>query len=678
VGMRMSSKKRLGFFKKNGTDLMAYMRAQDIWLVAHKHKTMIVQRVGFVVGKCPDHTNKHVYEKSLKEELEKFMNKDKKQEEKCKAPTFEVVKSKVVHPIKDAKGKVTRKIHTFALEIKCEKNRTRFLRDLMYEADLDTRRFGRFIPYAMKWRETTYAQAVSLQNAFLHESSMIPIFGLHEEVLEEVVEGKTILKWALDGTIQKKSHYGRDINVNPIESIERTNRTKTLSKWKLMTKKSLEEQASAIFDRTIQAKGSRTKAHRKAVELGQCYSYGIRRSNVKLQLGNTMENCATNLENWLQEETSDLIAEPPQKRGGFSLVFDQNQFPELQTTEDTREPVRLNAWQRRDETRETNTVGGRSEQTGTDNGSQAMSHATVQTVLTHVFEQMDKRMADMAENNKQSTERLIGQMNKSNERNAKGLGKMQRMCEQQQAITMTLTMAMAGLLTTMGPAAEGIAKQLEPMLQQYKELAEVIEHDQKEEEDEEDEEMPMKASANTTRTNDSRTTRTTPIPADPTREVETRKEDTRGQHEISTGPTATEVIQAQLKYTHQQLETVAASTTEMDTSEVSRKRSTEERSLYSDNRSRGTTKMVVTPGPSASRVEMRNRKGQRERETSPSVSNVFDHKQRQRSKSKSKERKKMLAMDSLDPTLGGLVHTASSNDREVDRQNYGGDPRKQD
>jgi hypothetical protein len=177
---------------------------------------------------------------------------------------------------------------------------------------------------------------------------------------------------------------------------------------------------------------------------------------VKLQLGETMENCATNLNSWLQQENAtEMIDAPPQKQGGFSLVIDQEQFPELQNNEPALPPKR-NAWHRQEETREMATVSGQSE-AGTDTASQAMSQATVQTVLTQVFEQMDKRIANITETNAQSTERLISHMNKTNARHAKDLGKMQRMCERQQALTMTLTVAMAGLLSSMGPATRSHA-----------------------------------------------------------------------------------------------------------------------------------------------------------------------------------------------------------------------------
>jgi hypothetical protein len=612
-------------------------------------------------AKKPCYTNKHVYETALSEELEKFMNKDKKEGEMSKVPTFEVVKGKVVHPIKDANGRVTRKMHTFALEVKCEKHRTRFLRDLIFNADLDTEKFGRFIPYAMKWKETTYAQAVSSQNTFLHESMMIPIFGLHEDVLNEVSEGKTIMQWALEATVKGKSYHGRDILIHPIKSIERTSRTRALGKWHLMTKKHLEEAANAVFDRNVKVRGSRTKAQQKAVEAGECFSYGIRRNNVKLQLGETMEGCAANIDNWLrQEDDKGLVDEPPRKTGGFALVFDKNQFPELQSNEESATPSRKNPWQKRDEAKENGTVGGRSEQTSrTGNGSQTISNETVQTVLTQVFEQMDKRMADMAEANKQSTERLINQMNKTNESNAKGLGQMQRVCEQQQTMMMTLTVAMTGLLSSMGPAAEGIARQLEPMLQNFKSTVSV---DEDEEEDiGKDEEIPMKTGE-----------------SEHANKEQLQEKTGTTETEETAGPTAENTLKAQLNYTEKQVEAAAAV---MDTSTLlgtNKKRAMEDRSTDTGNRSRGTTKVVVTPGPAAARVEMRNRRGQQERPTNPNQSNSPNSKKaQQRHRSKSKERKKDSPMESLDPTHGGLVHTDNTS-REAGRQNQGGRPSKRD
>jgi hypothetical protein len=491
---------------------------------------------------------------------------------------------------------------------------------------------------------------------------MIPIFGLHEDVLNEVSEGKTIMQCALEATVKGKSYHGRDILIHPIKSIERTSRTRALGKWHLMTKKHLEEAANAAFDRNVKVRGSRTKAQQKAVEAGECFSYGIRRNNVKLQLGETMEGCAANIDNWLRQgEDKGLVDEPPRKTGGFALVFDKNQFPELQSNGESTTPPSKNPWQKRDEAKENGTVGGRSEQTSrTGNGSQTISNETVQTVLTQVFEQMDKRMADMAETNKQTTDRLINQMNETNERNAKGLGRMQQVCEQQQALMMTLTVAMTGLLSTMGPAAEGIARQLEPMLQKLNKTANACEEN---EEDcgEEDEEIPMKTGENEQNSNDQRQATITAIETDKT-----------------SGPTEGNTLQAQLQYTQKQVESTAAATTEMDTSATSKKRAMEDRSTDTGNRSRGTTKVVVTPGPTVTRVEMRNRRGQQERSLSPNRNKNQHSKAQHRHRSKSKERKKDPIMESLDPTNGGLVHTAKTNSTEADRRVQGGSPSKQD
>jgi hypothetical protein len=211
------------------------------------------------------------------------------------------------------------------------------------------------------------------------------------------------------------------------------------------------------------------------------------------------------------------------------------------------------------------------------------------------------------------------------------------------------------------------------MLQEVRDLAKVTEEE--EENEDEDEEVPMKPSATTATVaaHQTRTKITEPTsPETATKEIMTAVATTAG-------PTETSLLQAQLALTQKQVEKAAAEETEMDTSMSGKKRPTEERSMSSDNRSRGTTKVVVTPGPTAERVDIRNRRKQQEGETSRSRSNSPKSKNKaQRNRSKSKERKRDALMESLDPTHGGLVHTANTTRKEVDRQNHGGDPSKQD
>jgi hypothetical protein len=61
------------------------------------------------------------------------------------------------------------------------------MRKNIAEAELDANKFGKFLPYELSRYQGTYVSAINRQNKFLQVVKMVPIFGLHESILQSTL-----------------------------------------------------------------------------------------------------------------------------------------------------------------------------------------------------------------------------------------------------------------------------------------------------------------------------------------------------------------------------------------------------------------------------------------------------------------------------------------------------------
>ena len=296
INFQIESKKRLAFLKRDVT-FFNYLRENKIWLVEHKYETHSLQSIGFIVKKSPSITHRPQLETDIGVALNEYMETAIDEgtgnginlDGRAFIPTMEIVSKHVVHVLRDGNQNRTGVMETHALEIRCERNKAEMLGKLLTAADLPENKFGKFVPYGLAKTDTdVYKKMIKVQNQYMADIVVIPVFGLHKDVLESVtiahVEG-----WGEDDSF-KKQMMEADSDVKDADSgeiknekiflgIEPTQRTDDLGKWFFLTTKQHEESANKMIDEFLIDVGSTTGAYKNHFNDGDSFMRGIRRAN---------------------------------------------------------------------------------------------------------------------------------------------------------------------------------------------------------------------------------------------------------------------------------------------------------------------------------------------------------------------------------------------------------------
>ena len=118
--------------------------------------------------------------------------------------------------------------------------------------------------------------------------TVIPIFGLHQDVIDTVMPGgtdtqedDTIRNQLLDAQVPIPDENGEDSGEyeNVFLAVEQTQSTEDLGKWFFLTMKRNEEAANDIINTFVIVKGQETPVYQNHANDGDSYKLGIRRSN---------------------------------------------------------------------------------------------------------------------------------------------------------------------------------------------------------------------------------------------------------------------------------------------------------------------------------------------------------------------------------------------------------------
>ena len=259
INFQIESKKRLAFLKRDAT-FFNYLRENKIWVTEHKYETHSLQSIGFIVKKSPNLTNRPEFETEIGAALNEFMEcaidegtgHNHALDGREFIPTLEIVSKNVVHVLRDGDQK-TGVMETHALEVRCEKSKAAAIASLMTSAGLDEHKFGEFIPY--EWARTEnelYKKKIKEQNKYMAEIFVIPVFGLHRDVIGSVTEGvakgqefDSFKNQMLNATINVTDENEDVVRTEHVFSgIEPTQRTDDLGKWFFLTTKANEETAN--------------------------------------------------------------------------------------------------------------------------------------------------------------------------------------------------------------------------------------------------------------------------------------------------------------------------------------------------------------------------------------------------------------------------------------------------
>jgi hypothetical protein len=280
---------------KQDSRLFQYLRDQNIHIFKHAHSTITVQAIGWIASKSPWLTDRDQAVIDVGDALAEYIiTKDKKQgkmttpnEARRRLPTMEIGETKVLHAVKDCHGNKSEVLRTRALELKCETSRSNELRQIMIEATtegaVDTRRLGIFVPYRAKADTIAYREMIHSQICYLDQLAVIPIWGLHPDVLgnktrcQQTGEDSTLLERLLDATHEASESEGSRVTSYSLGNIEKTRQTDTHGKWFVVTTKSAKIATCMLLDQVLIGEGNMTPEHQGHAARGAPYAQGIRR-----------------------------------------------------------------------------------------------------------------------------------------------------------------------------------------------------------------------------------------------------------------------------------------------------------------------------------------------------------------------------------------------------------------
>ena len=352
VNFQIESKNRLAVMKRDSS-FFGFLRESKIYLSEHKYETHALQSIGFIAKKSPVLTNRPQFEEDIGKALNEYM--------KCAVdegaeagvvidgreftPALEIVSKNVVHVTREGEKK-TGVITTQALEIRCEKSNAYQLSKLLCAANLPDNKFGKFVPYGMAKSETdVYKNMIKAHNKHCGDMVVIPVFGLHRDVLNTIVEpvdekgDSDILMTMLEeaGNFEEGKEGGSVRADYIFTAIESTQRSDDLGKWFFLTTKSNENTANEIIDSFLIPRAMDTIAYKDHLNDSDSFQQGIRRTN---KANRSFTNYAAALrENMIPDDPKEDKQQKQnniKKRRQILIEFgDSQEFPELPKTKAT-------------------------------------------------------------------------------------------------------------------------------------------------------------------------------------------------------------------------------------------------------------------------------------------------------------------------------------------------------
>jgi hypothetical protein len=187
-------------------------------------------------------------------------------------PAFELQYSELLHQVKDANGNpVGPPLKGSAIQVRCQFNGIARLQRLWDHADLDTRKFGYFVPYRTDSGECPeYADIVKEHLAYCNSNQVITVFGLHKTVLDAKIwcgkkmAQRKISDVLLDSTSNVKRPDGTTETLDIIQTIESSKNHDSDGKWHFVITKELEVEAKKLIDEVLIKKGMATIEFQRA------------------------------------------------------------------------------------------------------------------------------------------------------------------------------------------------------------------------------------------------------------------------------------------------------------------------------------------------------------------------------------------------------------------------------
>jgi hypothetical protein len=188
-------------------------------------------------------------------------------EEITQVPRFEISRT-TVYELNDSQSRSTQ-----AVDIRCESMNSELLKNILVTADLDTRKFGCFMMFSNRMaNQWLHYDMFQKHAAFTNDTMVIAVEGLHEEVLDEMVEIP-----ANSGQWEKVIDKLLKTNNSPIWAIEHTRLSQSEGRFLFVTDRTHADETIGVIQNELVSLAHQTVAFHKHVNDGEKFFRGIQR-----------------------------------------------------------------------------------------------------------------------------------------------------------------------------------------------------------------------------------------------------------------------------------------------------------------------------------------------------------------------------------------------------------------
>jgi hypothetical protein len=175
---------------KQKPGFLSFLRDNNIFMNMHQYETYGISTVGHVFKRLPEATNCQEYKEMLEEKI--LIAQEEKAEQNptlkllvTSSIKIEVQPARVIHLIRDKQGKVTEKGDTYALRIRCERDKLKEVTALLTSGICNDATTGTFVPSnAAIGSPEGYMTLVDEHEDYRNNHSFIRVLGLHPDLVQ--------------------------------------------------------------------------------------------------------------------------------------------------------------------------------------------------------------------------------------------------------------------------------------------------------------------------------------------------------------------------------------------------------------------------------------------------------------------------------------------------------------
>jgi hypothetical protein len=275
---------------KQKSGFMSFLRDNNLFMNMHQYETYAISTVGHVFKRLPEATNCQDYKEMLEAKLLQAQEEhaEKNPNSRLRAALLlkvEVQPARVIHLLRNHQGQVTEKGDTYALRVRCERDKVKEVSALLTSGICNDTTTGTFVPInAAVGSPEGYMQLVDEHEDYRKKHSFIRISGLHPDLVEANIFDSSdnttktlkagILEWKEDG-------------LNVVISLEPSLNVLDNGEWRVIVKNTNTEIAVAKLDR-IMRDAENHEIYRVRIQESESYQRGIIISSSRVVDNDTM------------------------------------------------------------------------------------------------------------------------------------------------------------------------------------------------------------------------------------------------------------------------------------------------------------------------------------------------------------------------------------------------------